>query len=166
MRCKCGAGLGQQVAARAGGNVIEDHGPVRCVRDGGIVGDQPALRSLIVVGRHHQTGICSGGAGKPRQLDGFFGAVCAGACDDRHAPGGPLYGKGDRLAVLLGGHCGRLARCAAGDKPGDAAFDLPVYESAVGVIVDGAGRCHRGGKRRGDAAEKCFLFHLSYLLFL
>lgn len=50
------------------------------------MGDQPALRGLIVVGRHHQTGICSGGAGKPRQLDGLFGAVCAGACDDRTRP--------------------------------------------------------------------------------
>ena len=130
------------------------------------MGNQPPLCGLVIIGRHHQTGIRSGGAGKPCQLDGFFGAVCAGARNDRYAPGGPLYGKCDRLPVLLGGHCGRLARCAAGYKPGDAAFDLPVYESAVGVIVDGAGRCHRGGKRRGDAAEKCFLFHLSYLLFL
>lgn len=57
------------------------------------MGNQPPLCGLVIIGRHHQTGIRSGGAGKPCQLDGFFGAVCAGACDDRHAPAARFTAK-------------------------------------------------------------------------
>ncbi len=153
-----GASGGQQVAAGAGGDVIEDQRPVRGVGDGGVVGDETGLGGFVVVGGHQQTGVGAYGAGVTGHGDGLGGAVAAGTGDDRHPARRPLHSKADDRPVLLLGHGGALGGGAASHQAGYSRGDLPVDETAVGLVVNGAAGVHGGGQGGGDTA-KDLLFH-------
>ena len=125
-----GQRCGQDVAAGAAGDVVQDAGQRNGVRNRGKMRDQPGLAGLVVVRRHQQQRVGAHLLGMPAQLDGIRRVVRAGPGDDRHAAGRVLHRKADALGVLLVRQRGRFAGRAADDDGVDAVFDLVVDDAA------------------------------------
>ena len=71
-------GLGRDVGRRAARDVVEHQGEARRLGDGLVVGDDPLLGGLVVVGREQERAVGAGLPGVARQLDGLVGVVGAG----------------------------------------------------------------------------------------
>ena len=167
MLCQLLNGGGQQVAAGAGGDVIENDGLVHIVCNGAEVGQQAAVQGLIVVivGSDHQQGICANPAGGLAVFQCVEGVVGAGACNHRDAAIHPLHGETDDFVALGGGQGCALAGGAYGDQGVDAAFQLKVNQPPQGFIVH-AGRGHRGCQRSGNTLKNGVVFHNIFSFYL
>ena len=160
-----GVGGGLDVHAGAGGDVVEDEGLRRGVRDGGEHGDEAVLGGLVVIGRDHQQAVCADLTGVAGQVHGVRRVVGAGAGDDGHPARRPLHGEANGLPVLFVCERGALAGGPGDDQCVDPLSDLPVDKAAEGVVIDAAfgqggdeGCCH--------AAENGFSCHDGSLLFI
>ena len=85
-------------------------------------------------------------------------AVAAGTGNDRDTPGDPLHHETDDFFVFAFCHGGAFTGGTAGHQCVDAAFDLPVNETAIGIIINRAIRLH-GGNEGGGNTFKNDLFH-------
>jgi len=146
----------QQIAAGAGGDVVENDGLVYLVRNGGEVGNKAILSGLVIVGGHHQQGIGPGLGGADGEVHGVLGIVGSGSGNDRNPARHPVNGKGNDLFPLLRGQGRAFAGGTHGHQGVDAAFQLEVNKPAQGFIVHPfrGHRCHHG---RSHAFENCFL---------
>ena len=117
--------------------------------------DKAVLGGLIVVGGDHQHGVSADFAGIFGQFNGIGSVVAAGACNDGHTTGGALNGIADAFFMLCIGKGGAFAGGTADDQSIDAAFDLPVDQTAHGLIVHLA-VAERGDQGSGNAFEDGF----------
>lgn len=104
--CKSYCGLRLDVTSGTGRYVVHDNRKAYGLCHCGIVSNQTLLGRLIVIRSYHKQSVRAVLFRFLRQIDCGFGAVRAGACDDRHALSDLRYGKADSLQMLLMAQCG------------------------------------------------------------
>ena len=163
VRGQAQVGGGLDVAAGAGGHVVQDQRLGARVCDGHEGAVQALLGGLVVVGGDHQHRVRADRACKLRQLHGVGRVVAAGARDHRNAAVGALHGVAHDLLVLRVAQGRALAGGAAADDCVDAAVDLPVDQPSVCVVIHLAA-CGEGGDECGGDALEDALVHGDFLL--
>ncbi len=136
MKRKRTAGFRLKIHARAGGNVVCNQRQGSRVGDRGIVGDQAALRGLVIVWSHGQQRIRAAILCLLRKPDGRYGAVCANSRDYLAASGTECCRAGNQRSALLLGQCRSLTGRAANDDGGDACMQLDGKQMVKCVKVE------------------------------
>ena len=141
--------LGLDVDDHAARDVVDDDRAVGRVRDRLEVGDDPALRRLVVVRRDDQEPVGAELVRRLGQVDRMRRRIRAGAGDDGRAVADGLDRRADQVEPLgvLEGRA--LARRAGDDDPVGAVVDEVLRKPLEGVEVDRA----VGAERRHDRGE-------------
>ena len=113
----------------------------------------------VVVGRHHQRRVGTGGAGGGEVLGGDAGVVAAGAGDHRHAPARLVDADPHDVELLGEGQRRRLAGGAARDQAGRPLRHLPLDQVAIGALVEAAVGGEGRDQRRDGPFEPGGLNH-------
>jgi len=87
---------------------------------------QAFLRGLVIVRNHQQAGVGTELFRFTGQLDGFPGAVAAGASDDRNTAINTLYDMTDGLDMLFRVQCCGLTRSANSNNAIGAVFNMKI----------------------------------------
>ena len=82
-------------------DAVDDERQVGCVGDGVIMGDEPPLRSFVVVWGDDQDSVHTHGFGFLGQLDGVIRLVAARPGDDRNTAVYMVLDKADGFNVFL-----------------------------------------------------------------
>ena len=151
-------GLRQDVGAGAGGDVVEDAGQVRRLRDRGVVGDETLLGGLVVVGRDQKQAVRAERLRLLRHHDRVGGVVGAGSGDDRDPAGGLLHAEADRLKVLVVVERRRLTGRSDRDDRICMICNLKLNEISESLIVDASVFVHRRHDGDAGAFENCHGF--------
>ena len=136
-------GIGGKAYTGAARYVVQNDRQIAAVCDCGVVCDQTALRSLVIVRRNRQTGICAAFSCKLGQLNGVCGVVGTRAGNDRNTVVDILTAPGNGFAMLLivQGRC--LAGGAADNDGIRAVCDLVVDDLAEFFVIDLTGGLER-----------------------
>ena len=161
MFCQFFHGGGQQIAAGAAGDVVEDHRNGGSVGNGGEMLDQTLLGCLIVVGSYHQQGIGTHFAGIFGVVQHMVGVVSADTGNDRNALCHPLHGETDDLLLIFRLNGGIFAGGTHDHDGIDAVFNLEFNKVCQSVIVDAQVCLHRGHNGGSHALENRVL-HISF----
>ena len=145
--------LGLDVDHDAAGDVVDDDRLVGRRRDGLEVGDDPALRRLVVVGRHDEDGVDAELVRPLGQVDRVARVVRAGAGDDGRAVADLLQRGGVELEALVVGERRALAGRAGDDEPVRAVVDEVARERAEAVQIERAVPLERRHDRGQHLAE-------------
>ena len=135
------------------GDVVEDHRPVGRGRHGPDVGDDPALRRLVVVRRDHEEAVDAERVRLLGEVDRVGGRVRPGAGDHRATVAHGLDRRRVECHPLLVRQSRRLAGRARYDDPVRAVVEEVIGERAEAVEVDRAVVAKRGDDRGQDLAE-------------
>jgi len=120
----------------------------------------PLLRRLIIEGTRNKRGVEPNLFCHLCLLDGFFGAVAAGAAEEFHASVG-LFGDNLKDAlVLLGRKGGTFTRCAHWNQRVHAAFDLKIDKFAQRALIERAVFFERRYNRRSRSLKSFCLCHV------
>ena len=140
------------VTVRAG-NVVEDDRQWRVLRQMREMGVDALLAGSVVIGRHHQRGICARILGTTEVLGSDAGVVRSGAGDDGYAALRLIDAHPNDREMLLGGQRCRFAGGAAGNERVRPLRDLPFDEIAIGRL-DEPPLGVEGGDERGNRSGK------------
>src|SRR5207248_2282841 len=137
----------------AAGDVVEQDREVRGLGDGGVMGDQAALRRLAVVRRDDQRAVAPRRLGQPSELDGLLRRVRARPADDLALARRRLHHGAEQVALLLVGE-GRCLAGGAGRHDGvGAVLQQPARELLRAVEVERVVVAERRDHRREDGSE-------------
>ena len=129
-------GLGLDVAARSGRNIVENNRQIDSIGDHVEMLDQTCLRGLVIIGRHGQQRVRAGSLRRLGKHDGGFGVVAAGAGNNGDPAVDFLSDKGKHIAVLLLGQRRRLAGGTAGDDRVGAVGDMKLKQLLQYLKID------------------------------
>ena len=110
----------------AAGDVVDQDRQVDGIVDRLVVGVEPGLGRLVVVGRHHQQRIGAGTLGVQAEIDRLGGGVRARAGDHRQPPGGRLDHQLDHPVMLGMAQRRRFAGGPDRHQPMRPLLDLPL----------------------------------------
>ena len=120
----------------SGGNVIDNDRNFHSPGNGTVVGHQPFLSSLIIIGTNYQQRV------NPRILcslaegNGVFRIVGAGSGDDSATVTGVLFCPAEQLQLLSVGKGGGFSGGSANHSRADSGFHLPPQELFHHGIID------------------------------
>ena len=136
------------------GNVVDDQRQLDRVVDCPIVGVEPLLGRLVVVGRHDQGGVGAGALGVPGQADRLLGRVRAGAGDHRRAARRPPRCTARSPArARHGSGSGSRRWCRPARNPGFLRPDA--IRPGSGTPPRRACRCGTASRARQSSHETC-----------
>ena len=145
--------LGLDVHDDAARDVVGDDRPVARAGDRLEVSDDPRLRRLDVVRRHHEEGVGAEGVRAFGQLDRMSGRGRAGVRDDRRVVADRLDSGADEIETFRVVERRALAGRARDDDPVRTVIDQVPRECLEGVVVDSTVVAERRDDRRQDRTE-------------
>ena len=152
---QCLHGLGQQLVAGAGGDVVQDDGQVHGLCHGHIVVVQLLLGGQCEAGGDDGQGICAHLLGAPAHADGLGGGDAAGACVNGDAALDLVDDGSQDLFLLLKRESVSLAVGAQREHAVDAACQQTLDLLTQSLVVDGllVIVVHGGNYRRDNAFD-------------
>src|SRR5271163_125786 len=121
---------------------------------------EPLLSRLVVIGRHDQRGVGAGALGVASEFDRLDRVVRSRARDDGHPATRLVDADVHDPAMFLVRQRRAFARRAHGHQSVRARRNLPVYQSAEGLLVEFA-VLERSDQGRHRAVKLRPLFHLA-----